>query len=160
MKLLETLLTPASIQAHIHVASKKKALEYIALHLSNLNENLDNADLFQALVNRERLGSTGLGAGVAIPHCRLAGIEKPMCAFITLDTPIDYEAIDNQPIDILFALVVPEESDDEHLNLLAEVAELFQNLPLLMDIRRTQDNDALYTLMQTCLKKLISSPVH
>jgi mannitol/fructose-specific phosphotransferase system IIA component (Ntr-type) len=100
-------------------------------------------DIFDSLLNRERLGSTGLGTGVAIPHGRMTGIDAPVGAIITLKNGVDYDAVDHQPVDLLFALVVPEASTDEHLQILATLARMFSDRKLCENLRASQDAEQL-----------------
>lgn len=115
--------------------SKKKALENLSEILSESLMSAPAEQIFEHLVARERLGSTGLGAGVALPHSRLADIQEPIGALITLATPIDYDSPDEQPVDIIFCLLVPEDANEEHLKLLAELAELFTEANMCDQIR-------------------------
>lgn len=101
-------------------------------------------EIFESLIERERLGSTGLGHGVAIPHARLKGREEAIGAFLKLDTGIDFDAIDQQPVDLVFALLVPEHYTDEHLHILANLAEIFGDEPFCEKLRNCNDvNQAL-----------------
>ena len=109
------LLIPERVTCCHDVGSKKRLLEYISELLANSSLKLSQNDIFNALLSREKLGSTGLGKGVAIPHGRMTSLEKPVCAFVKLDTPIDFDASDGQPVDLIFTLLVPEDSTEEHL---------------------------------------------
>jgi PTS system nitrogen regulatory IIA component len=125
-------------------ASKKKVLQTLAERLSVTLTDVSDVDLFDQLINRERLGSTGIGSGVAVPHCRLDGLTAPIAALVKLPSGIDFEAIDNAPVDILFALIVPSDATDEHLQLLASVVERVNNPDTLKKIRKTNTPAALY----------------
>jgi len=121
--------------------SKKRTLELTAQLIAQSQPNLDQEALFTGLIGRERLGSTGIGEGVAIPHCRVAGISEPVGVCLQLKNPIDFDAIDRQPVDLLFVLVVPEEQCDQHLATLARLAELFsqpQHRQALRDCENSQ----------------------
>jgi PTS system nitrogen regulatory IIA component len=98
-------------------------------------------------VKRERLGSTGLARGVAIPHGRSAEVTRATGAFVRLATPIEFGALDGQPVDLVFALVVPEHFTDQHLMFLAELAELFSDAQVTAELRAAPDADAVYKLL-------------
>ena len=117
-------------------SSKKRTLDLLSRLLAGALLDYSEGELFDSLINRERLGSTGLGNGVALPHGRLAGLEAPLAAFVTLsDGGVDFDAIDNQPVDLLFALLVPEESTDEHLQILARLATMFSDAEFCASLR-------------------------
>jgi nitrogen PTS system EIIA component len=94
------------------------------------------------------LGSTGLGHGVAIPHGRMGGLEAPIGAFVSLESAIDFDALDRQPVDLLFALLVPQESTSEHLQLLAQLAQMFSDAGFSGQLRASRDGRELYQLLQ------------
>lgn len=127
-------------------ASKKKVLQTLAERLAQSLVGATDVELFDQLIARERLGSTGIGSGVAVPHCRLAGVEKPVAALIKMPTAVDFEAIDKQPVDLIFALVVPIEATDEHLQLLANVVERVNNPDKLSKLKHSKTAMALYEL--------------
>lgn len=122
------------------VASKKRALEKLSEYLAQSDSNLTDAMIFDKLLERERLGSTGLGGGVAIPHCRLAEARRAVVALMTLAEPVDFDSRDKKPVDILFALIVPEECNEMHLKILATAAEMFSD-PKFCQLLRTCDSD-------------------
>ena len=130
------LLLPERVTCCRDIGSKKRLLEHISELLASSSPLLSQNDIFNALLNREKLGSTGLGKGVAIPHGRMASLEKPVCAFIKLDTPIDFDASDGDPVDLIFALLVPEDSTEEHLQVLSTIAEIFNNTSVNMGLRQ------------------------
>ena len=115
-------------------------MERLAASLDGVGE----VDLFDQLIARERLGSTGLGQGIAVPHCRLAQIERPIAALAKLDEAVDFESPDRKPVDLLFVLVVPEAATDDHLNLLAAVVERFNDSALVKSLRQAADSQTLY----------------
>lgn len=125
-------------------ASKKRVLQTLAERLSESLNSVSDLELFDQLIARERLGSNGIGSGVAVPHCRLDGLTQPLAALVKLPTPIDFEAIDKQPVDIIFALIVPAEATDEHLQLLASVVERVNNPETLNNLRLCTEVTALY----------------
>lgn len=133
---ISDLLAIDRIICNADVSSKKRALEVISeLFHNDSKETLSSQKIFEALINREKLGSTGLGKGIAIPHARFPGIEDALAALVKLKEPVDYGAIDDQKVDILFALLVPEHYTDEHLQILAELAEIMSDSTLCESIR-------------------------
>jgi PTS system nitrogen regulatory IIA component len=124
---IASLLTSDRILCGAASTSKKRLLETLADMLAKDLPELDVTTVFEGLLHRERLGSTGIGHGVAIPHGRLPGVNKAIGALITLHEGIDYDAPDQQPVDLLFALIVPEESTEEHLQILATLAQSFSS---------------------------------
>jgi PTS system nitrogen regulatory IIA component len=108
-------------------ASKKKALEQIAEFVCESREQLDSKELFEKLIERERLGTTGLGNGIAIPHCRLPNCESIIGALVQLEDGIDYGAFDKEDVRVVFLLIVPEEEVDEHLQTLSALASRLQS---------------------------------
>jgi len=127
--------------------SKKKALENLSEILSESLHSTPAEQIFDHLVARERLGSTGLGAGVALPHSRLANIDEPLGALITLANPIDFDSPDEQPVDIIFCLVVPDNADEQHLQLLAQLAEFFTAENMCDQIRAATDESEILNLI-------------
>lgn len=121
------LLTADRITCKGQASSKKRALEQVSQLLASAVPGLSGEAVFDSLVGRERLGSTGLGSGVAIPHGRTPDTDTAIAAFVHLDEGIDFDAIDGAPVDILFALLVPDHYTDEHLEILASLAEAFSN---------------------------------
>ncbi len=121
-------------------SSKKRALESLSKLLAGNLPGFTDGEIFDSLIGRERLGSTGLGKGVALPHGRMKGLDTPTAALLTLTSGIDYDAIDNQPVDLLFALLVPEESTDEHLEILARLAAMFSNADFCTGLRNCTDS--------------------
>lgn len=122
---IATVLDPERVWCQAPGGSKKRVLENLSDFLAEHVPALNAGELFTQLVARERLGSTGLGLGIAIPHCRLSAIEQPIGALARLETPVDFESPDDEPVDLLFVLVVPEASTEEHLELLAALASQF-----------------------------------
>lgn len=130
------------------VTSKKRALEQLSQLLAQNNPNITAEEVFDRLVSRERLGSTGLGHGVAIPHGRVPDLEKPLAACIRLEDGVDFDAVDRVPVDLLIALLVPEEATDEHLQLLAQLATMFSDTEFTQKLRETRNSQELYQLLQ------------
>jgi PTS system nitrogen regulatory IIA component len=127
--------------------SKKAALETLANLIAKDSSEFTQGEVFNSLLTRERLGSTGLGLGAAIPHGRHNHDNKTLGAFIRMQTPVDYDADDKQPVDILFALLVPQESTDEHLQILSRLAEKFSDTELLNKLRTEKSAEAIYKLL-------------
>ncbi len=137
------LLELERISCNTHAASKKRVLEQLSELLAGSQSDLTQTQVFDSLLSRERLGSTGLGHGVAIPHGRVKDSDKTLLALIKLDHGIDYDAVDNQPVDLLFALLVPEHSTDEHLHLLSQLAEMLSDPELVKRLRAANDTHSL-----------------
>lgn len=141
---LESILSPSRTLCRVAATSKKRALENLAQFISEDLDELAADELFAALLARERLGSTGLGDGIAIPHCRLRGVDRAVGTLVTLEQPIDFEAIDDKPVDLLFVLVVPDEATQEHLNILAGLAERLSDADYCQGLRAARSNEELY----------------
>lgn len=119
--------------------SKKRVLEEAARLLARTDDAPDTEQIYERLMERERLGSTGFGNGVALPHARMPGVRAASGAFIRLAEPVDFDALDDQPVDLIFGLLVPEEATTEHLNLLQDLARLFSDKQVCEQLRQTQD---------------------
>jgi PTS system nitrogen regulatory IIA component len=141
------LLMPARVLADVRATSKKKLLDTLAALLDEQASEASERAIFESLVKRERLGSTGLAHGVAIPHGRSAAIERAVGAFVRLADPVDFGAVDGKPVDLVFALVVPEHFTDQHLMFLAELAELFSDTAVLSRLRAARDAGQLYEVL-------------
>ena len=144
---LRNILAPGHALYGVQGTSKKRTLEYIANIISQRQAGLDTKELFTQLCTREKLGSTGLGNGFALPHCRISGCEEPQAAFLRLADPVDFDAIDRKPVDLVFALVVPEHETDRHLDFLRQIAEQFSNNDLCNALRAAKDGETLYRLL-------------
>lgn len=129
--------------------SKKRVLEYFSKFIVQQNPQLDTEEVFSKLIARERLGSTGIGDGVALPHCRISNCTEAVGTFIRLRDKIDFDAIDGQPVDLLFLLLVPEEANEAHLQTLALLAERFSDEELRKELRKTDETEQLYQLICT-----------
>ena len=140
-----------------NIASKKRLLEHVSELLGSSTSQVSQQTIFDALLNREKLGSTGLGKGVAIPHGRIAGLAEPVCAFIRLLTPVDFDAADGQPVDLVFALLVPEESTEEHLQVLSTIAEIFSNKVVCALLRECADGECLFNQLYQWESQRISA---
>jgi len=144
---LETILTPGRSLVNVPGGSKKRALEQIANLIGKEVPELDTQTVFESLIAREKLGSTGFGNGIAIPHCRLKGCEKPVSALLHLDAPIDFDAIDGAPVDLLFLLLVPEAATDAHLELLRQIASMLDRKDVRDKLRAATDSQSLYQVV-------------
>ncbi len=144
MDVLQQILTPARTVCHPPGNSKKRLFETIARIISDDRPELDYDTVFSQLIAREKLGSTGLGHGVAIPHCRMEACSEPLGTLLTLETPIDFEAPDDQPVDLLFVLLVPAEAHQQHLNILAGIARVFSQQEFCERLRSAPGSGALF----------------
>lgn len=142
------LLSPARILTDIEASSKKRVLEEFGL-LFERQENLSRAKVTDTLLARERLGSTALGYGVALPHGRMGDLRHPLSALIRVRKPIPYEASDGQPVGLFIALLVPEAATQKHLELLSAFAELLSNTALRDQMMQAESALALHGLLQT-----------
>jgi PTS system nitrogen regulatory IIA component len=146
---LEDILTPNRCFCGMSGVSKKRLLTTVSEIISASEESLVSEQVFTALMAREQLGSTGLGNGIAIPHSRVPFCNEIIGAIVTLDTPIDFDAIDSKPVDLFFVLIVPEEKTDEHLETLAKIAEIFNDEDFCYTLRHSQDSEDLYNIAIT-----------
>ena len=144
---LNAILSADRVASGVAVTSKKKALEELSKLLAKGTDQLTANDIFNGLTAREKLGSTGLGHGVAIPHGRMAGIANSVGAFVRLKHPVDYDAHDGQPVDLVFGLVVPVPATEEHLKHLAAIAEKFSEDEFCKKVRAAKDDAALHALL-------------
>lgn len=145
---ITSLLSPDRVVCCDDIGSKKRLLEHLAELLCSSDQTLSQQEVFDSLLSREKLGSTGLGKGVGLPHGRLANLQEPLCAFIKIDEPIDFDASDNQPVDLVFSLLVPEESTEEHLQVLSTIAEIFSNSAICAALRDCSDNRCLMEILE------------
>jgi len=141
---LQSILTPERTLFGASGSSKKRVLENIAEFITEHVESLNAGELFNNLIAREKLGSTGLGNGIAIPHCRIKNCSSVICSLVSLQEPTDFDAIDGQPVDLLFILLVPEDAQEDHLAVLAKLAELFQEAEFCKRLRTAKDSASLY----------------
>jgi PTS system nitrogen regulatory IIA component len=142
---IQSILDRSCVRAHIDANSRKRVLEY-ASDLLGEHYDLPARTVFDELMSRERLGSTGLGEGVAIPHCRIE-CSQIRAACLTLSNPVDYEAVDEKPVDLIFILLVPVDENAAHLQLLAELARLFGNEDNRKQLRATETDHDLFELL-------------
>ncbi len=149
MDTLSQILTPGRTLCRAPASSPKRLFQLIANLVSEDKLFLQEADVFNRLLAREKLGSTGLGSGIAIPHCRVEHCTHALGTLITLEQPLDFGAPDDQPVDLVCALLVPEDANQQHLDLLAGLARLFQQAEFCAALRRTTDAGALFRVATT-----------
>jgi PTS system nitrogen regulatory IIA component len=147
MLIAALLVNADSISFRDSASSKKKVLENLSQKLAANTTATTAEKIFQVLLERERLGSTGLGKGVAIPHARVPGLTHTIAAMLTLENPVAFESADNQPIDIAFGLLVPEEDTDHHLQHLSRLVSLFRDPEICDKIRHADSADAIFELL-------------
>jgi len=145
MEIVEFLIPDGAI-AHLKATSKKQVLQELAEKAATLT-GLPERRIFETLTEREKLGSTGMGQGIAIPHGRLAGIEKITGLFARLDSPVEFESIDDQPVDLIFLLLAPEGAGADHLKALARVSRVLRNQAVCEKLRAATTPAALYALL-------------
>ncbi|MGQ4880355.1 PTS IIA-like nitrogen regulatory protein PtsN [Billgrantia sp. LNSP4103-1] len=141
---LETILPPERALFDVPGGSKKRVLEFFSTFIAQNTPSLDSQEVFGRLIGRERLGSTGIGNGVAIPHARNPHCHSPVAAFLKLAEPIDFDAIDGEPVDLVFVLLVPEEADDTHLSLLSQVASVMNDSETRARLRKCKSQRELH----------------
>ena len=140
------LLSPEGVIPSLKAKDKKHLLQQLAERASHL-VHIPDRRVFETLLERERLGTTGVGQGIAIPHGRLADIKKIMGVFARLETPIEYEAVDDQPVDLVFMLLAPEGAGADHLKALARVSRLLRNQTACEKLRSATSSEALYAIL-------------
>jgi PTS system nitrogen regulatory IIA component len=141
---LSEILTPARTVCLAPGSSKKRLFETIAQIISDDQLSLPYDEVFAQLIAREKLGSTGLGQGIAIPHCRVNNCSHPLGTLLTLQEPIEFDAPDDQAVDVLFVLLVPEEANQQHLEILSGLARRFSQPDYCASLRSAQDSTSLY----------------
>ena len=144
---LSSYITLDDIRCKVEVGSKKKALVLLSELIANNADDIHQDNILSKLKERERLGSTGLGAGIAIPHCRVNGLSHAKLAFISLQDGIDFESIDNKNVDMMFCLVVPETCTEKHLQILAFLANMLSDHTTCQSLRHCTDEISLYQLI-------------
>jgi PTS system nitrogen regulatory IIA component len=140
------LLKRDAVAVRVSANSKRQALVALA-EIASRSLGLPEADILDALLEREQQGSTGVGQGVAVPHARLKGLDRMAGVFVKLETPVAFDAVDDRPVDLLFALFAPRESGMEHLRALAKVSRLLRQSELREHLRQARTGDALYALL-------------
>jgi PTS system nitrogen regulatory IIA component len=140
------LLAPQSVLPTLKVAGKKQLLQEMSKRAAQLT-GLDEKTIFDTLMERERLGSTGIGAGTAVPHGRLTGLQRIVGMFARLEKSIPFDSVDDQPVDLVFLLLTPASAGAEHLTALARVSRIFRDRAMCQKLRGTAAADALYALL-------------
>lgn len=146
MNLISQLLSPTNVALDVEVSSKKRMFEQVGLLFEN-HQGIARSTVFDSLFARERLGSTGLGQGVAIPHGRIKGLKDPVGAFLRLKTPVPFDAPDGRPVGLVFVLLVPEQANERHLEILSELAQMFSDRELRAQLAGAADPEALHALV-------------
>jgi PTS system nitrogen regulatory IIA component len=140
------ILKPDCVMANLKASSKKQALQELAQRAADMTGAQERA-IFDVLLERERLGTTGVGNGIAIPHGKLAQLDSLQGMFARLEVPVDFESIDEQPVDLIFLLLAPEEAGADHLKALARVSRLLRDKGICEKLRGTEEADALFALL-------------
>ena len=140
------LITPRSVVAQLRATNKKQALQELAKRAATMT-GIQERMIYDVLIERERLGSTGIGMGIGIPHGRLPGLDTLCGVFARLDRPVPFDAIDDQPVDLIFLLLAPEGAGADHLKALARVSRLLRDRTVCEKLRGTDNADALYALL-------------
>lgn len=148
MSLVAKLLSAQDVVVDLQVSSKKRLFEQVGLLFENQHA-LGRSVVFDSLFARERLGSTGLGQGVAIPHGRIKGLKEALGAFIRLSQPVPFDAPDGNPVSLVFVLLVPEKATEKHLQILSELAQMFSDRAMREAMSRAADASALHELIVT-----------
>ena len=143
---IEDLITPAGVIPKLRATGKKHALQELAKRAADVT-GLHERAIFDVLLERERLGSTGVGNGIAIPHGKLPELQKLHGVFARLDTPIDFDSVDDQPVDLVFLLLAPEAAGADHLQALARVSRLLRDRTICEKLRGSDNAEALYALL-------------
>ncbi len=141
---LNQFISPECTFAGVDGGSKKRLFETISRRITSAYPDIDSEATYDALLERERLGSTGLGEGIALPHCRLENCHHIIGMLMQLKQPIDFDSIDGQPVDLVFVLLVPQEAVDEHLQALKAIAERCGNQDYRASLRSAHSDDDLY----------------
>lgn len=143
---IASLITPESVIAGLKGNGKKQILQDLAGHIARV-AGLGERLVFETLLQRERLGTTAIGQGIAIPHGRIAGLGRLVGFFAQLARPVDFEALDGEPVDLVFVLLAPEDAGADHLQALARVARLFRGGNVAQKLRQTDDAAAIYAIL-------------
>ena len=143
---LGDLISPEGVVVGLKAKTKKAALSDIAARAGSMT-GLDQGIVFEQLLQRERLGSTGLGAGIAIPHARLGGLTRVFCLFAKLEEPLDFESVDGQPVDLIFLLLAPEAAGADHLKALARISRLMREPRAVEKLRAARSKAVIYSIL-------------
>jgi PTS system nitrogen regulatory IIA component len=140
------LIAPEGVVARLRATSKKQALQDLARRAAQIT-GLQERAIFDVVMEREKLGTTGVGNGIAIPHGKLPSLDRLHGVFARLETPIDFDAIDERPVDLIFLLLAPESAGADHLKALARVSRLLRDKTACEKLRGTDDSEALYAML-------------
>ena len=146
----DSLFTDSCVVDNLSATSKKQLLQEmadVATQCGAINGSLSTGEIVSAVMERERLGSTGVGGGVALPHARLSGLDKVRAVFARLEKPISYEAVDDRPVDLVVLLLAPKEASGDHLKALAKVSRLLRKQDMRNRLRTAPDAESLYHLL-------------
>ena len=143
---LADLIPQVAVIPSLRSKTKKQALEELAVRAAKL-EKLPAREIYEALLQRERLGSTGIGRGIAIPHCRHPAVKRIACVFARLETPIPFDAMDGNPVDLMFLLLAPEDAGADHLKALARVSRLMREPQTILQLRAAKDQASLHAVL-------------
>lgn len=143
---LSEILSLDCTKSAVQCTSKKRALEMIS-ELVAQHTGLSSTELFECMLSREKMGSTGIGNGIAIPHARMQSSNKAIAVLLQCESPVEFDSIDNRPVDLLFALLVPDEQCKEHLKTLSSMAERLNDKQVLKQLRNAQSDQELYDIM-------------
>ncbi|HKT16433.1 MAG TPA: PTS IIA-like nitrogen regulatory protein PtsN [Stellaceae bacterium] len=143
---ISDLITPERVIAKLRVANKRTVLQEMARRAASLIGE-DEYKVFEILLEREQLGTTGIGGGTAVPHGRLPELAQPMGLFARLEKPVDFDAIDSQPVDLVFLLLTPSDAGANHLKALARISRLMRDRAMCAKLRGTESADAIYALL-------------
>ena len=145
---VSALLSPTCIFLDVEISSKKKLLELIANIVADKTQ-LSESSVYSGLLNRERLGSTGLGSGFAVPHARMEDLDKTLACFFRLKEAVPFEAPDDQPVDLVFTIIIPGEATEEHLVILSSLAKVFSDDSVCESIRQAGSKDEITRIIES-----------
>jgi len=143
------LLSPARILAGVRLNSKKRLFEFISTTLARKAPELNPREIFESICDREQLGSTALGNGIAVPHGRISGTDEVQALFLQLSKPLSFDADDGKPVDLIFALTVPQDCTGDHKKLLSGIVERFSDVELLDQLRKAADANEIWQLLSS-----------
>ena len=145
------LISPATVIANLHATSKKQILQELSRRAGDITGEPERT-IFDVLMERERLGTTGVGSGIAIPHGKLQSIKKLHGLFARLEQPVDFQSIDERPVDLIFLLLAPESAGADHLKALARISRILRDSTVCNKLRGTDTADALYAILSETMK--------
>lgn len=146
---LKSILSLDCTQSAVQVNSKKRILQYISQLAHKKFPQLQEQDILESLLGREKLGSTGIGDGIGLPHGRLNGADKSVAIFVVTQKPLDFDAIDKKPVDVFCALLIPEQNCQEHLATLSQIAKMLSDKTLVKKLRHSKSNEELYSFIMS-----------